>query len=458
MLEGKTEYNRRMAKFFDRFSKKSGADSNAAPGIGSLINQRYRLDAEIGRGGMGIVYRARDISNDRDVAIKIINAQRANALTLAQFQREAEIAARLNHPNIVAAYEIGALESLPFIVMELARGTSLDQMRGFTYARIVDLAGQICAALEYIHQQGFVYRDLKPGNVILEKRGFHYFVKLLDFGLARPRGEAYLPNESSLAGSFFYLAPELIEGQPADVGSDLYALGATLYEMITGRVPFSNLDEQTVLAQHLEEAVAPPSRSRGDVPPALETIVLRLLEKNPQDRFVSALEARRALEQINLAGKSAARGNLPQVNIAGLEDQVAQVKQLFETSRLVTLLNDDGTLVLATGAQLQDQFTDGVWLVEVEPIDEPLMALPTIAAALGVRGDAHCSQTVSLLEHLREKNMLLILKRCDHLLYACAQLVETIIRVCPEVYVMASCSQRLRVPGETCYPAAVPTA
>jgi serine/threonine protein kinase len=451
-----------MPKFLARLSKSlqkkqaSQPDSKTTPGVGTLINQRYQLDAEIGRGGMGIVYRARDLASDRDVAVKIINVEMANSLTLKQFEREVEITSQLNHPHIVSVYETGTVnadthEPLPYIVMELVRGTSLDEIHEFTYARVIDIGEQICEALEHAHDQGFVYRDLKPGNVILEKRGFHYFVKLLDFGLARPRGEDYLPNESSLAGSFFYLAPELINGESADVGSDLYALGATMYEMITGRVPFSNFDEQNVLNQHLEEEVAPPSRSRGDVPPALEEIVLRLLEKNPRDRFASALEVRRALKQINLAGASAARGNLPPANITGCDNKAEQVKHLFESSQLITLLDDDGTLTLALGTHLKDQFTDGVWLIEVEPIDEPLMVLPTVASILGVRGDANRSQTVSLLEHLREKNQLLIFKRCDHLLFACAQLIETILRVCPEVYVLASCSQRLHVPGEKCY-------
>lgn len=430
--------------------------------MGSLINNRYRLDEEIGRGGMGIIYRAHDLPNDRDVALKIINLDSANALTLQQFSREAEITAQLNHPHIVAVYETGSVDtggqdSLPFIAMELVQGTSLDKIRGFTYASIIDIGTQICDALEYAHDQGYVYRDLKPGNVILEKRGFRYFVKLLDFGLARPRGETYLPNESSLAGTVFYLAPELIAGQPADIGSDLYALGATLYEMVTGRVPFSNFDERNVLSQHLEEQVAPPSQSRNDMPPALETIILRLLEKDPKDRFASASDVRCALEQVIIvAPGSAAHGNLPQppTDSKGSENEVTQVIQLLEASRLVTLLNhgaDASSLALAVGAQLTDQFADGVWLAQLESVAGPGMVLQTVASILGARENPSRPLTVSLIETLREKNLLLLLDHCELFPGACVQLVETILSSCPDLHILATSRQPLNVSAEVCY-------
>lgn len=451
-----------MAKLFARLSQafqknKSSSLSSTALNItlgnGAMIDQRYRLEAEIGRGGMGIVYRACDIPNGRDVAIKIINADSANALTLHQFLREAEVAARLNHPHIVAVYDTGASELSPFIVMELVRGTKLEGMRGFTYGRIVEIGEQICDALEYIHNQGLVYRDLKPGNVILEKRSFHYFVKLLDFGLARPRGEAYLPTESNLAGTVFYLAPELINGQPADIGSDLYALGTVLYEMITGRVPFSNIDEQNVLAQHLEEQPAPPSHSRNDVPPALESIILRLLEKDPKDRFASAADVHRALEEAALASGSAVCGNLPHTasNFSGHENEVAQVIRLLESSQMVTLLDNENTLALAVAAKLNDQFADGAWLVNLESADEPLMVVQTVASILGVQENPNRSLTVSLIETLREKKLLLLLAHCDLFPAACAQLAETILSVCPDVCILATSHHPLNISAEICY-------
>lgn len=452
-----------MPKLFDRLAqalqKKVDAPPASPPtfGAGAWIEERYRLDAEIGRGGMGIVYRGRDLVDDRDVAIKVINLDEANALSRLQFSREAEISARLHHPHIVQVYATGAVdaggrEPSPFIVMELVQGVGLDTLHDLTYARIVDIAKQICDALAYAHEQGIVYRDLKPSNVILEKRGFDYFAKLLDFGLARPRGMDNSPAESSRAGTVYYLAPEVIAGQPADIPSDLYALGALLYEMITGRVPFSNfIDDEAILNQHLTEAVAPPSHSRADVPPALEAIVLRLLEKDPQKRFASAKEVMQALDQIVLT--SASSGNLPQVTIPARRGaDIEHVKQLVASNPLVTVLDADESLALASAAQLTEHFPDGIWLIDLTSLTEPSEFLPSIAATLRVSVDPNRPLTVSLFANLREKNLLLILSHCDHLLGACAQFVETVLQTCPDVRVLAVSAQALNLPEEKRFP------
>ena len=426
-------------------------------GVGTLIDGRYRLDAEIGRGGMGIVYLARDVPNDRDVAIKVINLNTANALTRQQFSQGAETAAQFHHPHIVSIHEAGVIdiggpELLPFLAMEFVQGTSLNELRALTYANIIDIGKQICAALEHIHKQGFVYRDLKPGNILIEKHGFDYFVKLIDFDLARPRGRPYRATESSIAGSFFFLAPELINGQRAEISSDLYALGVTLYEMITGRVPFSDFDEHTLLLQHLEARVPPPSQSRADVPPALEAIVLRLLAKNPKDRFASALEVYSVLEQVTQQNGSS-EGNLPGLIIdpAKHENELANIKQLLETDPLVTILGDGETLALAIGTQLADQFSDGVWWVELDSVSDPAQVVETVMSVLGVPHGPQRSLTMSLIEHLRGKNLLLVLNHCDRVLSACAQLAETIVRTCPGVRTLATSRQPLNTFTEKCY-------
>jgi serine/threonine-protein kinase len=396
---------------------------------------------------MGIVYRARDLSQDRDVAIKIINAETANALSIGQFAREAQISSQFHHPHITAVYEICMDDPFPYIVMELLHGRSLADENKFTYSRIIDIGRQICDALEYIHGQGYVYRDLKPANVILEKQGFKTFVKLLDFGLARPRGEDYLPNESSLAGTVFYLAPELIKGQPADIGSDLYALGALLYEMVTGRVPFSNINEQNIITQHLEDKVSPPSESRNDVPPELESIILRLLEKDPRERFASAGEVLNELAKVKLSSASSSRGNLPKIKNDS-QEEAARIIQLMESNKLVTLLNKDESLAEAVGSQLNDQFKDGVWLVQLDSIQEPTMVLPVVSSVLGVSENPKRPPALLLIEFLREKNLLLILGHCGHLAGACAQLAATILSNCPEVRILAVSQRSLNIPEE----------
>jgi serine/threonine protein kinase len=342
-------------------------------------------------------------------------------------------------------------QSVPFIVMELLTGIPLLEIRAFTFARIIEIGKQVSDALDYIHQEGFLYRDLKPGNIILENQGFHYSVKLLDFGLACRRGETYFPAESTRAGTVFYLAPELISGGLADVATDLYALGATLYEMTTGRVPFSNIDEQNILSQHLVESVTPPSDSRSDMPAALESITMRLLEKNPSDRFASAADVCTALEYVFPAGEAVVTGNLPHGETSPPENGTVPVIQLLESSRVVSLLDDDGELAVAVGRELQREFAQGVWLVQFDSVSDPATVPQTVASVLGVPENIHRPQILSLVEHLREKNVLLILGRVSHLRPACAQLMETILRACPDVYILAASDQPFNVSGEKSY-------
>lgn len=430
-------------------------------GVGSVIQQRYRLEAELGRGGIGIVYRAHDIPNDRDVAVKVLNIEASDARVREQFQQEARIAFQLHHPNIISVYEVGTVDgradSPPFMVMEYVAGKNLGELRGLTLGRIVELGQQICAALDYIHGQGLVHRDLKPQNVLVELQGFRYVAKLADLGLVRPRGMTLAPGEGD-AGTVYYIAPEVIAGQPADVAADLYALSAMLYELVTGHVPFSDYDEQSILSQHLNNSVAPPSQSRPNVPPALEAIILRLLAKNPRDRFASAHEVCEALGHV-AAGleRIGTRNNLPPLSpdVVRHESEIAQVKQLLESNRLVTLLGAPSVgrtmLALATGAQLTSEFLDGVWLVELTSFVDPVLVPQAVTSVLGVRREATRSLVVSLTEYLREKNLLILLDHCDALVGACAQLAETILRVCPEVYILATSREPLNISDERVY-------
>lgn len=410
---------------------------------------------------MGLVYRAHDIPNDRAVAIKVINLNEAVPGAREKFLREAEITLQLKHPHIVAVYELGAVdigapEPAPFIAMEFVQGITLDFLRDLTISQVLDLGQQICNALEYAHCQGFVHRDLKPENVLIEKRGFGYWAKLADFGLARPRYLAdvyYEPPE----GTVYYLAPEVIEGKPADVAADLYALGAVLYQMVTGHVPFSDFDAQGILTQHLEESVKPPSESRSGIPPALEALILCLLAKNPNERCASAHGVGEALEQISKTLVHIAPAEnfpVPSSTFAADEDETLHVKQLLESSRLVTLLGESSrksSLALATGAKLMGEFSDGVWLIELGAITDPAALPSTAAAILGVQESPDRTLIRVLMEFLGEKNLLLIFDQCDRVRGACVQLAETILHTCPEICILATSQTPLGLGGEECY-------
>jgi predicted ATPase len=276
--------------------------------IGSVLQNRYRLDAELGHGGMGVVYRARDGLLDREVAVKVLSAAGLSDDARARLLREARAAAHLNHPNIVTIYDAGEFEGAPFIVMELVNGVSLHDLQTLTLPDILDLTRQLCAALDHAHSHGIVHRDLKPENILVVsnpppnpspsegERGVR--VKLMDFGLARSRGAARLTQEGALVGSVYYLPPEQALGQEVDGRADLYSLGVIIYELTTGRLPFTGDDPLTIISQHLYAPVVPPRTFRPELPPALEASILKLLAKNPADRFPSARELEHALDSV----------------------------------------------------------------------------------------------------------------------------------------------------------------
>jgi tetratricopeptide (TPR) repeat protein len=275
--------------------------------IGTVLQERYRLDAELGRGGMGVVYRAHDTLLARDVAVKLLNLAAPGSeggAVRARFLREAQATARLNHPHIVAIYDAGeaflsgATTPLPFIVMELIAGGPLPHSLPVPLAAGLEIARQICTALVEAHAAGIIHRDLKPGNVLLTPAKT---AKLVDFGLAHLSAASQLTAEGTFMGTVAYMAPELIQGQPATVQSDLYAFGVLLYEIVAGRQPFEAEHLAAVLSQHLYAPVVPPSTYHDDVPPALDRLVLCLLHKQPADRPASAADVLPALEQLTSA-------------------------------------------------------------------------------------------------------------------------------------------------------------
>jgi serine/threonine protein kinase len=304
--------------------------------IGTLLNRRYRLDAEIGRGGMGVVYRAYDTLLERPVGLKILGKAGLGSEGRTRLLREARAVAQLNHRTIVSLYDVGGADEAggaSFIVMELVEGQSLFQRRPQSLDETLSIAGQICTALEHAHAHAIVHRDLKPENVLITPEGL---VKLMDFGLARSVASR-LSSEGAIAGTAFYLAPEQALGQEIDGRVDLYALGVILYELTTGRLPFTGDDLLTVISQHLHAPVVPPSTYNVALPPALDALIVQLLSKQPRDRPASAAQVRQALEHIASAGAEAvpvARlsllDRLVRGRLVGREREFAEAKALWQ--------------------------------------------------------------------------------------------------------------------------------
>jgi eukaryotic-like serine/threonine-protein kinase len=278
------------------------------PLVGTVIAGKYRIDAVIGRGGMGTVYRATHVMLNKTVAVKTIKPEVFDATeTVQRFQREARAATSLEHPNIVAVYDLGqADDGSLYIAMEFVDGINLKDVIGASgpmpVDRIVRLLTQVASALARAHRNHIVHRDLKPQNlVITTDADGDERVKLLDFGIAKTfeEGATQLTAAGYSLGTPHYMAPEQAVGQQVDGRADIYALGVILYEMLVGDVPFDATSAPAVLVKHLNDAPEPPSHRRPDlrIPPALEVVALRCLEKDRTKRFQTADEFSTALQR-----------------------------------------------------------------------------------------------------------------------------------------------------------------
>ncbi len=253
----------------------------------------YEILGELGRGGMGVVYHARQVSLGREVALKIVLAGAHAAWSeRSRFRVEAETAARLKHPHVVPIYEIGEQGHLPYLAMEFVEGGSLAQamaVRPLAPEQAAGMAETLARAMDYVHHRGVVHRDLKPANVLLTSEGIP---KITDFGLAKwlDTSSGHQTQSGAVLGTPSYMAPEQARGQAGLVGpaTDVYALGAILYEMVTGRPPFHAATSQETVQQLLTEEPLPPTRLQPRVPRDLETICLKCLQKDPARRYASA--------------------------------------------------------------------------------------------------------------------------------------------------------------------------
>jgi len=282
-----------------------------------VLGERYQLQDPIGRGGMATIYRGRDMRMDRAVAIKVLReVYSTDPKFVTRFQREAKAASSLQHPNIVQVYDYGQSDGNYFIVMELVEGTDLRRYlrsRGvLAIDRAIIIAHDVALGLGAAHRRGIVHRDVKPQNVLVGRDGS---IKLTDFGIAsvyKDINAERLTTTGMTLGTVQYYAPEQAQGEIVSPAADVYALGIVMYEMLTGRTPFDGDTPVAVAMQHIQDAPQPPSQLNPNIPPALEEIILRCLEKEPTARFRDGSVLARALEML---GEDEISGMLP-ANVA----------------------------------------------------------------------------------------------------------------------------------------------
>ena len=350
------------AKFCHECGQRTGASETVAPATSvpeSFASGRYRILRFVGEGSKKRVYQAHDEQLDRDVALSVIKSEGLDEAGRVRIRREAQAMARLgDHPNIVTVHDIGEDQNQLYIVAQLMSAGDLEHarlqladQRQLEIDECVRIASQLCGALEHAHSLGVIHRDVKPGNVWLAEDGT---AKLGDFGLALAIDRSRLTQEGMMVGTAAYMAPEQALGRSPDARSDLYALGATLYEMLTGRPPFLGDDVVAIISQHINTRPVAPTWHRAEVPKALEALVLALLEKDPSQRPSSASATRERLERAASpsveataaagAGEANPLDRLASGVFVGREEQLEALHRALEDS-----LSGKGRVLLLVG-------------------------------------------------------------------------------------------------------------
>ncbi|GAB4548799.1 MAG: hypothetical protein OHK0023_12430 [Anaerolineae bacterium] len=264
--------------------------------IGQKLNDRYVVEEMIGEGATSAVYRGIDLTLKRPVAIKVLHPH-VHSTTRQRFEQEALASAKLNHPGIMQIYDRARDRDDYYLVVELVRGQPLYEFIPCTPDVATRLGSKICLALDYAHRAGLIHRDIKPANIYVTKDNQ---IKIMDFGLAIPvdGSQKRLTAHGSIIGTPAYLSPEQAQGKQLDPRTDLYSLGIVLYEMVTGQLPFDADDITAILIQQVNKTPTPPRAYNASIPEALERVILKSLEKNPEKRYQTALEMSVGLDEV----------------------------------------------------------------------------------------------------------------------------------------------------------------
>lgn len=454
-----------------------------------VIAGRYQIERELGQGGMGTVYQGKDTHNGEVVAIKRLKPEVivSEPDIVERFAREAEALRELNHPNIVTVYDTVQEADSHYIVMAYMPGGSLDDLleeRGrLSVNRALDIALDLADALTRAHRLKIVHRDIKPANVLLAADGTP---RLTDFGVAHIASKERVTGTGAAVGTFDYLPPEALNGEPVDTRTDIWAFGVMLYEMLTGERPFSGQTISHTLTNILTRPTPDLEALRPDAPVGLVDLIYRMLEKDRNARIPSVRQVGLELEALIQGRDGTGTGTRPAAalydhagafatptpsNLArprhnfpaqttpfvGREAELTELHRMIDDpkTRLVTILAPGGMGKTRLGLEVAERhlehFQGGAYFVGLAPLSDPQNIVPTIAEAVGYQlQQDERSPRQQLLDYLREKNLLLLLDNFEHLIEG-ASIVSDILRAAPAVQIIATSRERLNLSGEVLF-------
>ena len=430
--------------------------------LSQALAGRYRIDREIGRGGMATVYLGRDLKHERPVAIKALSPDLSAAIG-QRFLREIDVIAKLNHPHVIPLFDSGCTDDVVFYVMPFIAGESLrarlERERKLPFEDAVRLAREIAAALAHAHQHGVVHRHIKPANILLADG----VALVADFGIARALVDKDAGATTQLAtamgtilGTPRYMSPEQVSGEDVDARSDVYALACVLYEMLAGQPPFVASTAAELMRLHLTAEPRSVHEFRASLPPRLAVVLAKALAKVPADRYASVRSFRKPWQWRRRGARRSQRINRPQqlpkprTCFIGREksSQPRHVSRRDEAAHAHRHRRIGHSFALELAARSMDRHADGVWLVDLAPLTDASLVAEAIAARLSVRETPGKTLPELLLEHVTNKRLLLVLDNCEHVLTAVAELTDMLLAASETLTILATSREGLAVEGE----------